>query len=242
MEYKILIAVMAEVEEFRNCVSKCPDKTKLIIVNNWNNKDVKKQCDELANQGAEVYHHPENIGCGPAMNIGLRSIYTQGLDYVIILSPSALFTNSVQDFVDIIEEREKTEKNYYYLTLGSYQTDLHAFAVTKRCVDEVGLYDENFYPVYYDDTDYGYRMSLIGAEKTIVTPPRICQGLGMGVGKDPKIFAHYWANAGHLVDYYRRKWGGDHTKEWLKTPFGNPNLTIKDWTREEDKMIKLDQI
>lgn len=242
MRYKILIAVMAEVEEFRKCVEKCPDKEKLIIVNNWNNSKVKDQCDVLSKQGAEIHSHPENIGCGPAMNIGLRAIGRDNLDYVIILSPAALFTNSVQDFVDIIEEREKTEKNYYYLTIGSYQTDLHAFAVTKRCVDEVGLYDENFYPVYFDDTDYGYRMSLIGASKTIVRPQRICQGLGMGVSKDPRIFQHYWANAPHIKDYYFRKWGGDHTQETFKTPFNDPNKSIKDWEREESLMIKLDQI
>jgi glycosyltransferase involved in cell wall biosynthesis len=233
---------MAEQDEFRKCVEKCPDKSKLIIVNNWSNENVKEQCLELEKQGAKVHWHPENIGCGPAMNIGLRAIGEEWLDYVIILSPAALFTNSIQDFVDMIEEREKTEKNYYYMTIGTYLTDLHAFAITKRCVEEVGLYDENFYPVYFDDTDYGYRMSLIGAQKTIVKPDRICQGLGMGVSKDPRIFKHYWANAPHIADYYIRKWGGEHTHETFKTPFNDPTKSIKDWVREEDKMIKLNQI
>jgi GT2 family glycosyltransferase len=243
MKYKILIAVMAEAEEFRKCVEKCPDKSRLIIVDNWTNEDVKAQCLELEKQGAKIHWHPENVGCGPAMNIGLRAIGEEGLDYIIVLSPAALFHNSVQDFVDIIEERERKEQNYCYLTIGSYQTDLHAFATMKRCVEKVGLYDENFYPVYYDDTDYIYRMKLAGVAKTVIYDKiRICQGLGMGVGRDKRIFAHYWANTGHIQDYYVRKWGGPPASETFETPFNDPNKTLKDWTREEDLMIKLSQI
>lgn len=239
MKYKILIAVTAETEKFKNCVSKCPDKSKLVIVNNWHNNEVGALCNEYFKQGAEVQWYRNNLGCGAAMNIGLRKIESDGLDYVIILSPSALFTNSIQDFVDIIEEREKKEKNYYYLTVANMKTDLHAFAVTKRCVDEVGLYDENFYPVYYDDTDYGYRMSLIGAQKTLCYPPRISQDLGGGVKSDEGIFNLYWVNVNHIHDYYVRKWGGEHTQELFKTPFNDPNKSIKDWTLEEDRIIKI---
>lgn len=237
MKYKILIGVMGEVLTFPRCVEKCPDKSKLVIVNNWTDPIIAKQCDELERQGAEVHRHPENIGCSGAMNIGLRKIESEGLDYVIILSPSALFTNSVQDFVDLIEEREKTEKNYYYLTVANKLTDLHAFAITKKCVEEVGIYDENFYPVYYDDTDYFYRMRLIGAVKTLVYPPRISMDLGGGLKSDKRAFDLYWANVGHIHDYFVRKWGGEACQEIFKTPFNNPNLTVKDWTLERDKIV-----
>lgn len=242
MKYKIFIAVMGEAEAFRKCVEKCPDKSKLIIVNNWNNRDVFDQCQELEKQGAEVQYHPENIGCGGAMNVGLKKVVEENLDFVIILSPSALFTNSVQDFVDIIEETEKKESNYYYLTVANLQTDLHAFAVTRKCIDEIGLYDENFYPVYYDDTDYGRRMQLANAHRTLCTPPRISQNLGGGLKSDQLAFDLYWANVEHIHDYYIRKWGGEHTQETFTTPFNDPTKTIKDWEREESKIIKLDDL
>ncbi len=238
MRYKILIAVMAEVEAFRKCVEKCPDKSKLVIVNNWDNPEIAHQCDDLEKQGAEIHRHPENIGCSGAMNIGLRKVLDENLDYVIILSPSALFENSVQDFVDIIEERERTERNYYYLTVANLQTDLHAFAITKRCVEEVGLYDENFYPVYYDDTDYGYRMGLIGAKKTLVYPKRISQDLGGGLKHDARAFALYWANVNHIHDYYVRKWGGEAGQEVFKTPFNDPKMTVKDWKLEQYDIVR----
>ncbi len=228
---------MAENDAFKKCVSKCPDRSKLVIVNNWNNEEMAEQCNSLEREGAEVIRHPENIGCSGAMNIGLRKIESDDLDFVIILSPSALFTNTIQDFVDLIEKEESKKKNYYYLTMSNLETDLHAFAVMRRCVEEIGLYDENFYPVYYDDTDYGYRMKLHGVQKTIVTPDRISQDLNGGLKSDPRAFDLYWKNVDHIHNYYVRKWGGEAGQEIYKTPFNNPKLTIKDWILERDKII-----
>jgi len=239
MNYKILIAVTAEEEKFRRCVEKCPDKSKLVIINNWNHEGVGKFCNELYHEGAEIQWYPHNKGCGPSMNIGLKKIVDENLDYIIILSPSALFTNSVTDLADIVEEREKTEKNYYYLTQGTYMTDLHAFAITRRFVDEVGYYDENFYPVYYEDTDLCYRMKLMGIQKTMVYPPRICMDLGGGIKHDKNLFNLYWQNVPHIHDYYVRKWGGEHTLETFTHPFNDPTIGINEWKLEEDKIIKI---
>lgn len=237
LKYKILIPVMAEVEEFKRCVNKCPDKSKLIIINNWDNEEIANYCSMLEEQGAELHKHPENLGCGPSWNIGIRKLQ-QTLDYIIILSPAALFTYSVEDFADIVEKMEAEAPGYFYHSIGTYKTDTHAFAITRRCYQEVGLFDENFYPIYFEDTDYQYRMKLIGKEKTPVHPPRICQGLSMGVGKDKRIFDLYWKNIDHIHDYYIRKWGGDHNQEKFKTPFNDPNLSIKHWSLEEDKIIR----
>lgn len=231
---------MAEVESFRKCVEKCPDKSKLVIVNNWTNPEIATQCDEFEKLGSEVHRHPENIGCSGAMNIGVNKL-GEGLDFVIILSPSALFTNSVEDFVRVIENTERIEKNYFYWSIAKEnlaqpgtRTDMHAFAITKRCFDEVGNYDENYYPVYYDDADYGYRMGRIGATKTPVDIDRISQDLGGGVGKDKKIFDLYWANVNHLHDYYVRKWGGEIGNEKFTHPYNDEKLTIRDWKLERD--------
>ena len=106
-------------------------------------------------------------------------------------------------------------------------------------MDEIGLYDENFYPVYYDDTDYIRRMKLKGVEKTRCFPPRISQTLNGAVHSDPAIFDLYWSNIGHIHDYYIRKWGGDYMQETFTTPFNDPTKTIKDWIIEEDKIVRL---
>lgn len=45
--------------------------------------------------------------------------------------------------------------------LRSGKDNLPAFALTRRAVAEVGLFDENFWPVYGEDTDYLARMRIL---------------------------------------------------------------------------------
>jgi len=235
MQYKILVAVMAELPSFRNCLTKIPDKSKLVVVNNFDHEGVAEECARLEGEGAEVHWHPENIGCAAAMNVGIRLL--DHLDFVIVLSPSALFANSVLDLVDIVEERERTESNHFYWNPATEnwgtpgcKTDMHCFAWTKRLFDEVGTYDENFYPVYFDDTDLCRRMGLIGATKTVVEIERYSQTLTGACSSDPRILQHFQNNAARIHDYYLAKWGGEAAQETFKTPFNDPNLTVKDWS------------
>ncbi|MFA5937117.1 MAG: hypothetical protein WC822_04540 [Candidatus Paceibacterota bacterium] len=228
--YRILMPVTSEADAFNNAITRIPDKTKLTVVNNWDNTEVAKTCKYLENCGAEVLWHPENLGCAPSFNVGVKMLAQPEIDFVIIMVAACLFHRSVDDFVRIIEEREAKEKNYYYLTIGPYHTDLHAFAVTKRFYQEIGTYDENFWPVYYEDTDLGRRMQLMGIQKTVIRDDiRTSQGLSMAVSGDSRLRQLWGINADRVVNYYRSKWGGDHTFETFTHPFNNPNTGINDW-------------
>jgi len=247
MRYKILIAVMAELPSFKNCISKCPDKEKLIIVNNFTHEGVGDECEKLQKQGAEVHWHPENRGVSFAMNVGLHTLERGENDFVVILSPSALFNNTVNDLVEAVEAREKQGSNYYYLTVADEnwqvpgtKTDLHAFAVTRRMVDEIGIYDENFYPVYFEDTDLCWRMGVMGVQKTIVPEVRrVSQTLCGAAGSDKRILRHYELNAERMARYYIRKWGAIYGQEVYRTPYNDPNLTVKDWTLDKSTLIPM---
>lgn len=222
--------VTSEAAAFRVSTTKIPDKSKLVVVNNWDNSDVAAHCKELALEGADVRWHPENLGCAPSFNIGVKMLEEPDIDYVIIMVAACLFHNTIEDFVRIIEKREENESNLYYLTTGPYKTDLHCFAVTKKFRQLVGLYDENFWPVYYEDTDLGRRMQLLGLYKTTLRDDiRTSQGLSMACAKDPRILQLWSINSTRVTSYYRNKWGGDHTQETFKTPFNDPNCGINEW-------------
>lgn len=233
MNYRILMPVTSEAEAFNRALTRIPDKTKLTVVNNWDNPDVAETCRYLERTGADVRWHPENLGCAPSFNIGVKMLAEPGVDFVIIMVAAALFHRSVEDFAELVAYHEKTFRNYYYLTVGPYKTDLHAFALTKRFYNEVGFYDENFWPVYYEDTDLGRRMHLLGIHKTVLLDDlRTSQGLSMAVSKDPRLLRLWELNATRVITYYRRKWGGDHTLETFARPFGNDNTPINFWQDE----------
>lgn len=98
-----------------------------------------------------------------------------------------------------------------------------AFMVSGKCWARVGEFDELFWPAYYEDNDYHYRMKL--ARVAAITYP-------------PAMFFH-WGSATQLEALgrpltdssnqhanYVRKWGGDPGKEAYTSPFNNPEIDL----------------
>ena len=242
MKYKIILPVTAQVEYLKKCIAGIPDKTKLCVLNNFVNPEVEEICKKLETERAEVHRFPWNLGAGPSFNFGLKMLdkNTRDLDFVIILSPARYFDNSVEDIVKLIEEEEAKEPQYYYnIPSPEVQTDMHSIVFMKRLYEEIGLFDENLWPYGYDDMDMQYRLGLKGHRTRVITGmPVHSQPIAQGVSSDQRLLNCHLENVNRQAEYYRRKWGGDHTKETFKTPFNDPYLTVKDWVFEITPQLK----
>ena len=230
MKYKILIPVLAQFTEFKDLVDQVPDKKDLIIVNNHDNVDVGKYCIYLQGLGADVHWYPENLGCAASWNVGLKKLKEGEFDVLIIFSPACKFEpgTSPLDFVRAIERQEAVRTEDFYISNGPYHTDTHAFAITRQGVLKIGLFDENFYPVYFEDTDYIYRQQLTGSTRFLVDIKRSDWGLNLGVTKDERIWKKYLNNAQKIHDYYVFKWGGEPGREKFKKPY-NKLDDVREW-------------
>lgn len=230
MRYKFLIPVLAQFSEFKDLVDRIPNKSDLIVVNNHDNVDVGKYCIMLQSQGADVHWYPNNLGCAASWNIGLRKLKDEEeIDCLIIFSPACKFeTTTPSDLAAAIADHEKEISEDFYIVPGPYYTDTHCFAITKKGVNAVGLFDENFYPVYFEDTDYIYRQKLVGSTRYTMNFERSDWGLNLGVTKDDRIWKKYINNAEAIHDYYIYKWGGEPGNEKHTTPYGAEN-TIQYW-------------
>ena len=104
------------------------------------------------------------------------------------------------------------------------------FLITQKYIDEVGWFDENFAPAWYEDNDSHRRATLAGyREITTTAAPMVHLG-------GQTTFRMESPNSGASQAYYIEKWGGipashplDAQKEHYPTPYNDPNLTIKDW-------------
>lgn len=103
------------------------------------------------------------------------------------------------------------------LSSGSPVTRSHnwsLFVLRPECVAAVGYFDENFYPAYGEDDDYGYRMRLAGlTSKQVHVDSTHVHG------------ASGWAERcrGPALLYFNMKWGGSPRRERYLRPFGgNP--------------------
>jgi len=93
------------------------------------------------------------------------------------------------------------------------------FALTKEIVSKVGYFDERFFPAYFEDEDYKYRMKLAGLVPRIVPGCFIqhAESASLKAMSDDqkKLFGmHFQRN----FALYRQKWGGVVGKEAWTEP------------------------
>lgn len=112
--------------------------------------------------------------------------------------------------------------------------DWRVFGLSQEAVQRVGLFDENYAPVYCEDADYERRCDLAGVPWYFIRGG--ATHAGSATIADPRYAA---ANARTYPEnrrYYRAKWGGDlRGGETYTTPFDRGG-SVADWTLDIDRL------
>jgi len=231
MDYKVLLPVTNNPELVQDKLKEI-DLSKLILINNFDNKEVELLCQQAEVRGAEVLRYPRNLGLAASWNVGLRKMKEQDKDFVIILSVSAVLEKPVSYFAEQIIKYEETQSmQSRYLASGL--ATLHCFAHTSRGVDIGGYFDENFYPIYYEDMDFSRRSQLNGLEQEVknLNLEDFAKSRAYSIAmKDPRLFKLFQLSTNRMVDYYNRKWGGYQLQETFSYPFNNSAIGVNEWT------------
>jgi len=250
MSFKILLPVTTPASLVEQKLSDLAGLEKqTIVVNNWTDPETEKFVKEFARRGAETYGCTYNLGLGASWNLGMRRMMEDQDDFVIILSASAVFDKPVQWFVEAILRQEENEKMCRYICSSS--ASLHCFAHTKLGVEMGGYFDENFWPIYYEDTDYshrskfngvGHRVAKAGERSTINTQSSSLvkclgqedvvhsYGASVACNTDPDLLSLHQHNCHRWSTYYVAKWGGNHGSEQYCTPFNDPIKGVNEWS------------
>lgn len=97
--------------------------------------------------------------------------------------------------------------------------------------ETIGLFDDNFFPAYYEDCDYRVRMRLSGKTEYVYALGDDVAPVPHGKPRDGGVnYASMIQGAGLLNrSYWRRKWGSDdHENATYQTPYKDHRLTIRD--------------
>lgn len=152
-----------------------------------------------------VTEPPTNLGVAASWNLAIRS-YPAAPWWAIVnadieFAPGALAALD-EAMTDAAEVRCLVE--------------FGAFGITAEAIDRVGFFDENFYPVYVEDTDYRRRCALLGVP--IYDIPNDTTHVGsVSYRGNPR--AKNASTYPENVAYYRAKWGGWLGNERYTTPF-----------------------
>lgn len=233
MDYRVLLPVTNNPELIQLSLDAIGDLTKLVLVNNFDNPDVHHLCRKAKDEGAKLYEFPFNLGLAPSWNLGLREMaFEPCVDFVITLSVSAAFDKPLSHFVDwIVDEEAKGREGCRYL--ASPTATLHCFAHTRLGLELGGWYDENYWPVYLEDTDFCWRSKHNGVAERVIMGGLVnvvqSREFSVAVRSNSKLMHCYQHNAHRMSQYYLEKWGGHQGSERYLRPFNNDAMPLNDW-------------
>ena len=115
--------------------------------------------------------------------------------------------------------------------------DWRVFGITRECVDAVGLFDENYHPIYVEDADYERRCDIAGVPRYSV--PGIASHEGSATIRDPRRAASNARTYPANVAYHEAKWGvGVRQAGGHSSPFGRGG-SVRDWTLDTARVRAL---
>lgn len=100
-------------------------------------------------------------------------------------------------------------------------------AVNPVLLDTIGYFDENFFPIYYEDTDLSRRSALAGVKFYTVEDTDIVHMGSTTVKTVDELKPQQSVTMQANSEYYKRKWGGIPGEEKFVTPFNDQQLGLK---------------
>jgi GT2 family glycosyltransferase len=154
------------------------------------------------------YTPPQNIGVAASWNAIIERQAMLGYSHIMIVNDDVIFKKTANEIEDWLHENPAA----FYTANGNYACFIIPFATYQK----VGKFDTNFFPAYYEDNDYTYRLHLAGCRKldTDFLLPDLWRFSQTGE-KDKSIFDKVLDNR----RYYEQKWGGAPVHEKYTKPF-----------------------
>lgn len=118
-----------------------------------------------------VNHYPVNMGCAFGFNEAIISTMDEPWWLIVnsdIAFPPGVLSNIAQTVNNAISQSNTTDTvlavhtfTFQYGSVNKWSN----FAITRQAVSQVGLFDENFYPAFWEDVDYGWRVNNVSSAR-----------------------------------------------------------------------------
>lgn len=167
----------------------------------------------------------ELVVARPAANLG----FSASLNHVMRTHPAApwwMFANADAKFApgDMARVAAVLEAETGPFLCGI--RDFRLFGQNAAMTEEIGWWDENFHPIYWEDDDYKRRIALGGGRYLMLAGET--GHFGSATIQEATYGNHNARTFPAQGDYYRAKWGGGHNQETFTTPFDRGG-SVRDW-------------
>lgn len=178
-------------------------KNEIFIVDNG------KQNIITRDERFEIYRPDSNLGVAKSWNTILDKAIELEIPRVLILNDDVYLGKHRKDIEEVIN-------NYYHADIIHSTKNFCSFLMTTFAYQMYGGFDEAFYPAYFEDNDYKYRLKLEGgySMETELLDPEVYRN-SMTIKKDIDLNNNFKKNEKRYIE----KWGGLPSEETFKKPF-----------------------
>lgn len=175
VEFAVVMAAVNCLSYSRQAVETAHPRSALYFIDNASTDGTRKWAEDEARAGRLQYlPQDHNLGVAASWNLGIRQAFADGHQSVLVSN------NDVVYDLDTIPNLERwhtetrgfiTVNSVAYLETLKHQDrvpllvqppDFAGFVISKRIVDVVGWFDEEFRQSYYEDLDYLIRLKDAG--------------------------------------------------------------------------------
>ena len=175
----------------------------------WNAEKIAKgELTDVAWAGITLIENQENVGVGASWNQLCSHIFSKGCDYAVILNDDIYLGKNETEILEFIQKKK--------VGFMRATPDWCVFIISKDIYEKVGKFDECFFPAYYEDKSYEYRMKLKNIP--VLTNPNlnpIIYRSSQSIEKDYSILTASKKNKKLFIEM----WGGEPGKEKYKTRY-----------------------
>lgn len=214
--YIIIMIDNGSTDQTRSKLLKREEKKELIYINNTRNEGVAKSWNQGIEKAKNTYECNHFIVVNNDIVLKKCTIdrMIEDLEREDLGMVTAWNVNGEIDTPDKLVKYEIP-----ILQKFTEAPDFSCFMIKESTINKVGYFDENFWPAYFEDNDYHYRMKLKGIR---------------AVKDNQALYYHYGSctvkenegigkvnNENYLInkEYYIKKWGGEPGNETFETPF-----------------------
>lgn len=151
------------------------------------------------NLNIKVFNMPCNFGVGASWNLGIKC-YPHSEYFTFIAIDAGLLENSLEKMSFYSDKDSMVISNYGF----------SFFSIGSEIIKKVGIFDENYYPAYYEDFDFEDRVRKLGYTRNIKYPDVNIELLDttVTVKSDPKLMEGKNRTDISNESYYKQKFAG----------------------------------
>ncbi|MGO9359758.1 MAG: glycosyltransferase family 2 protein [Xanthobacteraceae bacterium] len=199
-------------------------------------------CRSLAQRiqgpGRHFFPYRRNRGLARSWNEGVRLALAEGCDAVMMLNDDLHFHPGGYDaFVTAATSAVEQDGAAFFTTCGhepgphgSDRVVTQGFAcciIAAMLFEAIGGFDENFWPAYYEDCDFRYRLRSAGFAWLIDKRPLVHHARSSTLRTDERVRRRHPEEERRNKAYYVRKWGDVVGRETFATPFDDPRFDLR---------------